>query len=277
MHMIRLVASDMDGTLLDENAQVPPETFDLIRQLDEAGVRFAVSSGRRLDTLREFLAPVADHIDFVASNGAQVMVAGQLIDLEVFSHMALRRLKKVTDVFDCLHLALFDRTSSYLLDDFDRFVLEADKDLRQAVRVPDVPSPDTGIVKASVYCDTPGNVMDMAYVLERELGDAFVFAPSGRSWIDVMQKGVSKATGLRQVLEHRGIRPDQVMAFGDSLNDYELLSAVGHPVAMGNGRYAVKQVADRVIGTNAEHAVQAELAALVVSAGEEQPAIPDLF
>ncbi len=267
----------MDGTLLDESSQVPPETFDLIRRLDEAGIRFAVSSGRRLDTLREFLAPVGDRIDFVASNGAQVMVGGELIDREVFSYMALKRLKKTVDTFDCLHMALFDRSRSYLLESPDHYELEADKDLRQAMQVADVPSPDTSIVKASVYCDTPGNVMDMAYVLERELGDVFVFAPSGRSWIDVMQRGVSKATGLRQVLAHRGIRPDEVMAFGDSMNDYELLTCVGHPVAMGNGRYAVKQIAERVIGTNAEHAVQAELAALAESAGQEEPPIPDLF
>ena len=275
--MIKLVASDMDGTLLDEGSQVPPETFDLIKRLDEVGIRFAVSSGRRLDTLREFLAPVDGCIDFVASNGAQVMVAGKLVDREVFSYMALKRLKKVVDAFDCLHMALFDRSRSYLLESPDHYELEADKDLRQATQVADVPDPDTSIVKASVYCDTPGNVMDMAYVLERELGDAFVFAPSGRSWIDVMQKGVSKATGLRQVLAHHGIRPDQVMAFGDSMNDYELLTSVGHPIAMGNGRYAVKQIAERVIGTNAEHAVQRELRRLADAAGQEEPPIPDLF
>ena len=275
--MIKLVASDMDGTLLDENSQVPPETFDLIKRLDEAGIRFTVSSGRRLDTLREFLAPVADRIDFVASNGAQVMVAGELVDREVFSHMALKRLKKVVDMFDCLHMALFDEKNSYLLDEPERFELEADKDLRQAVVVHEVPAPETAIIKASVYCDMPGSVMDMAYVLERELGDAFVFAPSGRSWIDVMQKGVSKATGLQQVLERRGIRADQVMAFGDSMNDYELLTSVGHPVAMGNGRYAVKQISERTVGTNVEHAVQAELRSLIASAGETLPPIPDLF
>ena len=267
----------MDGTLLDENSQVPPETFGLIRQLDKAGVRFVVSSGRRLDTLRAFLEPVDGCIDFVASNGAQVMVAGELVDREVFSHMALKRLKKVIDMFDCLHMALFDEKNSYLLDEPGCFELEADKDLRQAVVVHEVPSPETAIIKASVYCDTPGNVMDMAYVLERELGDVFVFAPSGRSWIDVMQKGVSKATGLRQVLERRGIRAEQVMAFGDSMNDYELLTSVGHPVAMGNGRYAVKQIAERTVGPNVEHAVQAELHALAASEGEALPPIPDLF
>ena len=86
-----------------------------------------------------------------------------------------------------------------------------------------------------------------------------MFAPSGRRWIDAMQVGVSKATGILQVMAHHGVEPADVMAFGDAMNDYEILRMVGHSRAMGNGRYAVKQIAKRVIGTNAEHAVQAEM------------------
>ena len=86
--MIKLVASDMDGTLLDERSRVPQETFDLIRGLTSVGVRFCAASGRRFDTLQEFFGPVASSMDFVASNGAQVVVNGILVDREVFSHAA---------------------------------------------------------------------------------------------------------------------------------------------------------------------------------------------
>lgn len=113
--MIKLIASDMDGTLLDEHSQVPPETYDLILGLREHGVRFAVSSGRRYDTLCEFFAPVIDQMDFVASNGAQVYVDGRMVDREVFSHSAILRLEEIIRFFDCLHLVLFDRTSSFCL------------------------------------------------------------------------------------------------------------------------------------------------------------------
>lgn len=58
--MFKLIASDMDGTLLDENGQVPPETYELILALHEHGVHFAASSGRRYDRLCEFFAPVRD-------------------------------------------------------------------------------------------------------------------------------------------------------------------------------------------------------------------------
>ena len=101
--------------------------------------------------------------------------------------------------------------------------------------------------------------MDMAYALDRELGDTFRFAPSDVRWIDVMPRDVSKATGIEQVMAHYGIEADEVMAFGDSMNDYEILRLVGHPVAMQNARYAVRQISERMIGTNVEHAAQKEM------------------
>ncbi len=263
--VIKLVASDMDGTLLDGQGEVPPETYDLVRRLDAAGIRFVAASGRRLDTLREQFAPVVDRMDFVASNGAQVVVDGKLVDLELFSHAALRRMAHAVDLFDTLHLALFDDTRSYLLDDERCFEREIDKNLPLPVRAYGVPAPEIGIVKASIYCDDA--VMDMAYALARELGDEFVFAPSGKRWIDVMQRGVNKATGIEQVLEARGLAFGEVMAFGDSMNDYELLRRVGVSCAMGNGRSAIRQISDRVLDTNLVQSVQKEIAALLAERG----------
>lgn len=255
---VTLIASDMDGTLLDENGQVPPETFDLILALREHGVRFVASSGRRYDRLCDFFSPVKDRMDFVASNGAQVFADGVQIDREVYSHLAIRRLAKTVAMFPNMHLALFDRTKSYLLDDEDKFVREVDKDLPNVERIYELPSPQVSIIKASIFCDD-GNVMDNAYVLQRELGGLFTFAPSGSSYIDAMQPGISKASGIAQVMEYHGIDASEVMAFGDAMNDYEIIRFVGTGCAMANGRPALRAVADRVIGSNVEHAVQSEM------------------
>lgn len=255
---VKLIASDMDGTLLDENGQVPPETFGLILALRERGVRFVASSGRRYDRLCDFFSPVKDRMDFVASNGAQVFADGVQIDREVYSHLAIRRLAKTVAMFPNMHLALFDRTKSYLLDDEDKFVREVDKDLPNVERIYELPSPQVSIIKASIFCDD-GNVMDNAYVLQRDLGGLFTFAPSGSSYIDVMQPGISKASGIAQVMEYHGIDASEVMAFGDAMNDYEIIRFVGTGCAMANGRPALRAVADRVIGSNVEHAVQSEM------------------
>ena len=254
--MIKLIASDMDGTLLDENARVPEETFELIHELTARGVRFVASSGRRYSTLRWMFEPVADEIDYVASLGTQVYADGQLLDREVFSTMAVQRLFETCQLFDCLHLALYDADRTYLLNDQSAYVRELDKDLPEATCVFDPPSPDVSIIKAAICCEDPSQIMDMAYVLERELSDWFTFLPSGSRWIDVAPRHVSKATGLAQLLRYRGLEPDEVLAFGDSMNDYAMLRYVGHPYVMDNARYAVKQIAQRVVGTNREHGVQ---------------------
>ncbi len=261
--MIRLIASDMDGTLLDEDSRVPEETFELIHRLAERGVRFVASSGRRYDTLRWFFGPVADEMDYVASLGTQVYADGRLLDREVFSTLSVLRLFETCQMFDCLHLALYDATHTYLLNDQSSYLRELDKDLPNAERVFDPPSPDVSIIKAAVCCELPDQLMDMAYVLERELSEWFTFLPSGSRWIDVVPRHVNKATGLEQVMRYWGIEPAEVMAFGDSMNDYAMLRYVGHPCVMDNARYAVKQVAQRVIGGNAEHAVQATMRELL--------------
>ena len=77
LQRVKLVASDMDGTMLDPQGELPPETFELIDRLHDAGIAFVAASGRRFDTLRDQFAPVADRIDFVAANGAQVVVGGE--------------------------------------------------------------------------------------------------------------------------------------------------------------------------------------------------------
>lgn len=264
--LIRLIASDMDGTLLDEHSEVPPETYDLILALREKGVHFAASSGRRFDRLCQFFAPVRDKMDFVAANGAQVYVDGELVDREVFSHLGIRRLAKTVGKFESLHMALFDDEKSFLLDDEDKFVREIDKDLPNAERIWYLPGPDVSILKISIYCED-GHVMDYAYALSRELGDEFLFAPSGTHWIDALQRGVNKATGIEQVMAHHGITRNEVMAFGDSMNDYEIIRFVGTGCAMANGRPALKAVANRVIGYNYDQAVQDEMRKLLESLG----------
>lgn len=265
--MIKLVASDMDGTLLDESSHVPEETFGLIHELHERGVRFVASSGRRYDTLRWFFGPVADEISYVASLGTQVYADGRLLDREVFSTLSVQRLFETCHMFDCLHLAVYEDSATYLIDDLSAYISELDKDLGTATRVYDPPSPEVNIIKAAVCCDRPELITEMAYVLERELGDWFTFLPSGSRWIDVTPAHLSKATGLAQVMRYFGVERDEVMAFGDSMNDYQMLRFVGHPVVVENARYSLKQVAERVIGPNTAHSVQAALRELLESLG----------
>ncbi len=258
--MIKLIASDMDGTLLNDEGLVPEETFDLVHRLREKGVIFAASSGRRYNTLRWFFGPVADEMDYVGSLGTEVYADGKLLDREVFSYASVIKLCEICSSFDCLHIAVYDEDHTFLLDDLSQYVREDDKDLPNAIRVDDPPSAETCIIKASVSCERPNDIMDMVYILERELGDLFTFMPSSEKWIDVTPVTVNKATGLQQILRYRGIDPADVMCFGDSMNDYHILRYVGHPMIMANARYAVRQTPGAtIIDSNTNNGVQKAL------------------
>ena len=102
-------------------------------------------------------------------------------------------------------------------------------------------------------------------ILERELGERFSFMPSGDTWIDVVPRGVNKATGLEQIRQYYGFKRDEILAFGDSMNDYAMLRYAGTAVVMENARYALKQIASRVIGSNTTQAVQAEMKKMLES------------
>lgn len=253
--MIRLIASDMDGTLLDESSTVPEETFELIHELHERGIVFAASSGRRYNTLRWFFEPVMDEMDYVASLGTEVYAQGRMIGREVFSYGAIVSLFELCATFDCLHLAIYDEDHCYLMDDLTNYVKTADKDLPNAVVRADPPGPDKSVIKMGICCDKPGETMDMTYMLERELGDRLTFMPSGDKWIDITPAGVDKATGIRQLMRYYGIEADEVMAFGDSMNDYAILRFAGHPRVMANARYTLRKRWP-VVGSNVDHAVQ---------------------
>lgn len=263
--MIKLIATDMDGTLLDENSHLPEETFQLIHDLRAKGVCFCASSGRRYDELCAMFEPVKDEMDFVACNGTQVYADGRMLDREVFSTHSVQRLFEVCETFDCLHLTLYDRTRTFVFDDMKVFPRHFRSLFPEQVRLYDPPDPSVNIIRGNVYCDNADYTLDMTIALTRDLGERLSFMPSDNHWIDVAPHGVSKASGIKQVLHYRGIKPEHAAHFGDSMNDYDILRYVGYPFVMENGSYAVKQIARRVIGTNAEHAVQNTLREILAS------------
>lgn len=269
--MIRLIASDMDGTLLDENSKVPPETFELIHELGKHGVQFSVSSGRRYNGLSELFGPVADEINYVASNGMEVFAGGKLIGREVFSHDAICDLAELVNHFDILHLCVSDGENVYVCDDshekFERHMAYRIKRfgnnvLEQPPQVYGLPGPEMDLLTGWFSCEDREQLTDLAYVLTVEMGDRFTFNYTQYA-IDFTPAHISKATGLLKIMGHYDITPQETIAYGDSMNDYEMLRYVGHPTVMGNALYGVEAVAARVIESNKEHGVQKDMARLL--------------
>ena len=229
--VIKLVASDLDGTLLQNGAQaLTPEALRLIGKLLERGILFAPASGRPYPNLRRMFSPHWHEMLFICENGALTMHHGaalSTIPLERETGEALMRDILARD--DC-EVMLSGRETSYLCPrrrSYSDFVVYTMKNT--VTIVDDLFSVDEEFLKVSAYVHGDGAARVAPAFIEK-WGNVVTAAVSGAAWIDftVADKGMA----IEAVARRLGIGKDEMMAFGDNFNDVEMLEAVGRPCLM---------------------------------------------
>lgn len=233
--MIRLIASDIDGTLLQNGAaEIPAEIFDHIHRLEKKGVLFCPASGRQYTSLRRLFAPVADKVPFLCENGAVVYGPGSpgpILSKTVMDRRLSEELCGDILALPGVEVLISGADVSYLcpkapdLENQIRWFLGN----RTAV----LPSPadvPEDIVKVSAYC--PSGVDAVKEGLFPKWGAYFRCAVAGAVWLDFTL--ADKGLGGRRLCEALGLRLEEVMAFGDNYNDISMLEQVGRPYLMEN-------------------------------------------
>lgn len=251
--MIKLVLSDMDGTLLKENKEMPKDTFQVFEQLLASDVACGVATGRSLTSLFRDFKQLSEQLTFIAENGAIVYHQGQLLYKEVMKQRLIDRILNVVLPFSDLIpvLAAVDKTYTCACSEAEVEHLHIYYPHLEIVD--DLYAVDDEIVKMTVYHRNQ-NAVDNLPLFDGFGKDANV-SVSGKEWIDFSSKGVNKGNGIKALQEHLHITAAQCMAFGDYMNDYEMMLSVGESYAMGNAYGAIKDVSKYVIGTNEEEAV----------------------
>ena len=254
--MIRLVAADMDGTLLDSQKRMPPGMFDLIRALQARGVRFAAASGRQYyDLLRNFPGLEQDML-FICENGAMTFGGGELLDIREIPYEMLAEPVRLARSLPDTYVILCGEKSAWLESDEPVFRENAAMYYARLTRVPDVleAARQDRICKIAVFRH---RTMEAdAYPALRQFEARFQVALSGDSWVDLMTPGVNKGGAMRRLQETLGLSPDECMAFGDYLNDCELMQAVTHSYGMANAHPALRAVCRHEAPSNDEHGVK---------------------
>ena len=252
--MIRMVSCDLDGTLFDAPVHVAPGTFEGIRMLDELGVRVAVCTGRRGLEVIDAFGPVMDIIDIVASCGAEIICRGEWVRRFSYEPEALERLVKAIAPMEGVHLFIHGPEIAHVLSDTpEKFARMKSKPawlirFYDAEPLPEGFAPNNGFI----FVEEEARVPEVVEHLQGLLGDAFTFAWTGGTGIDFMPYSWSKTEALAALLHIRGVDPADVVGYGDSMNDYDVLASVGHPVVVGNAVPDVRPVAERIIEPNYE-------------------------
>lgn len=258
---IRLIACDLDGTLLDDDSAIHDDFWPLIDALHARGIVFCPASGRQYYSLLERFDAIADELIFIAENGCYVVEKGVEISSDCLDLPTARELvgvyhQLVRTVPD-LGFVLCGKRSAYCergaCGDNPSFIAEVDKYYRRLQFVDDLRSVDDEILKVALF--TRGSSEASIYPALSAYHASHQVVISGQNWVDVMVANANKGNGIRRIQQSLGIGREQTMAFGDFLNDLEMMDAAAYSFAMANAHPLLKERARYLSPGNAANGV----------------------
>lgn len=230
--MIKLIASDLDGTLLRNGAQeLNPVVYDYIRELKKKGVRFTAASGRQLNSLQHLFAPVKDEISYIAENGSLCIHDGTVISKGLISReLGLRIFQAAREYGDCHCIVSCESacyTDSRTQDFIDHLCNVIHNNMVMVDRLEDLAEPFLKIA----LCDFNGTEKLLPY-FQKMFQNEIKVVTSGNLWVDFIAPNANKGTALQELAAYLHIKPEECMAFGDQYNDTEMLQFAGTSYAM---------------------------------------------
>lgn len=231
---IKLVATDMDLTLLADDKSMPEGIDERIDALTEHGIVFCAASGRPALALRQSFPRHHADMAIVADNGASVYLRDELIyrdllDKRLYHELLARCIDSgrgipVLCAFDDAYMLERDRKHEDVVGIYYRSIIYVDsfEDL------------DIESNKISMYFPDWDSKKQLDEVYGPEFGARLYVTCAGDEWLDFMNIGIDKGSGIRHLAESLGIELADVAALGDTYNDIPMLDIVGHSYVMGN-------------------------------------------
>lgn len=262
---IKLVVSDLDGTLLDSRKRISRENLDAIKELREKGILFTICTGRIATMIEPYVKALGIDIPIITTNGAVVWdpannkaVADRPMDREEL--LAIIDYCDKNKLEHCL-LTLgrnYFSNDNFLKKRFDLYNTIASEEGMKSMELEAIQGFDRwdkGIIvyKMLIYSDYT-QTLDKAKDYLGHLKNT-AFTSSGNGLLDIMNIDVNKGKGVEMLARALGLGLDEVCAFGDYDNDISMLEIVGLSVAMDNALPGVKSVTDYVTKSNDEHGV----------------------
>ncbi|CAJ1225196.1 Cof-type HAD-IIB family hydrolase [Lactiplantibacillus xiangfangensis] len=261
--MIKLMATDMDGTFLKDDMTYDEAKFaSLYQQLQLRGIRFVVASGNQYYQLKSFFKDYPELI-YVAENGAYIRDQQHVYAQHAFAPTTVTTILEKLQAIPELKLLVCGAKSAYTLNTTDQQHVENMRHYYYHLAVIDnYQDIDDNILKFAISCP-PEKTDAIVAQLRTALAGLGEPTSSGHGDIDIIQPGMNKASGLKELGQILGVELADMVAFGDGGNDLEMLREVGLGVAMANAQPAVSAVADQTTGTNQAQGVLTTIAQLL--------------
>jgi hypothetical protein len=285
--MIRLIALDVDGTLLDSRWQVPEANRAAIERAIARGIEVALVTGRRFQFARPVFDALPDPLTLVVNNGALVKTRqGDTLVAHLLPREVARQVLDATRAYRDTAAVVFDRVREGQVI-FERIDGQDRRNRSHALRhrefVSEVCPLEDCLTEDPIQLmfNGPFALMRRLLVDLRALPVADRFAISVTEYesrdfamVDVVRAGCSKGATLVEWAARRGLTSDEVMAIGDNLNDREMLEFAGCPVVMGNAVAELKTLGWPLTRTNDEAGVAAAIETFALNDGAQGGRLP---
>lgn len=254
--MIKLVATDIDGTLVvDGSANLNPDYFPVFERLMEKGILIVAASGRAESSIENIMKPIASKITMIAEGGAYVCSKGETLELHKIPMELVKEIvvdiRKMTECEimvngpKCCYVEAKD-------PEFLRWIIE---DYHfNVIQVEDLLEVEDDIVKISLYHPVDAGKQAQKGFLQKWEGKLHL-AVSGNEWVDCVMPGINKGTALQKIQQQYGISKEETMVFGDNRNDLEMLEQAVYSFAVENAREEVKEKANYIADSNKNNGV----------------------
>lgn len=252
--MIKLIATDMDGTLLDENGKLPKGFFNALEELNKNNIKFVVASGRPYPTLYENFKPVSDSIYYICDNGAYVVENGGNARIDLINRSAVNEIINSCKDIPNIQVVLCGINGAYHLPCSEEFTNEIDKYYIKKHIVNDLLSVEDDIFKITI-CDLSNAAKNSSKVLSPKFSEDLMVVVAGEIWLDIMNKNVNKGTALSKIQEDENISYEETMVFGDFYNDVEMLKKAHYSFVMENANEDMKQYGNYIAKSNRDSGV----------------------
>lgn len=281
--MIKLIAMDMDGTLLNSENKILPETKEMLINVQQQGIRLVLASGRSYCKLMEY----AEELQMHQYGGFLLEINGlALYDLQndkrtVRAQMNIDQVKELFHYFRQWDVEIMAQFDDGMFDYNPPVILEEKAKYRKEHHLPDdypwtggafaflhdnrKGYPKTSYIESAEEIDREINKISVTYhpsvidevsaCAKRDLGNQYWVGRTTEKWLEIMLPGITKGSGLETLGEMLNIKPNEMMAFGDGENDIEMLSYVSYGIAMGNALESVKEYAMDITDDNQNNGI----------------------
>lgn len=277
--MIKLIASDLDGTLFSSHMNVSSENLSAIKRAQANGIEFIVATGRSASESHVAFEKLGLKVAFINVNGAMVFDRKhQLVAENPLSKQQVRLISQILDDHGVYYEVItqhgtYSNNQPKRIQSFAELLIKTNKNLslHEALKAAKSSPTVTRFKFVDDYqaiFDNPGESVMKFFIADSRGQDAFgeikqqisqidqvLITSSGENNIEVNHQNAQKGIALLEYAKLRGLNASEVAAIGDNFNDESMIKMAGLGIAMGNANPQVKQLADFVTKSNKENGV----------------------